>query len=147
MSKKKKIKVEDNERLKWEDLADTSLALRQSLGEINASIMKLSENLKDVIDSNPDVQQVYNGVVKSLEDLVNKWVELKKLHSTEKDGKYYYWMGELDINNDKMVDHYMNLSLAYGGLTNEVVTLANTSIAALAAEIEKHMDTGEKDGE
>jgi len=143
MSKKKqrkntniKVKEKEVKDLFWEDLIQPSIELRDNLASINLNLKALYEKYEEHF-KNPEIQKIYSGIGKALEELVKNFKTLESLHTKEVNGVLKYYAGKVDPEDQKQVDLYINISLGYGGIANQVLVLTNTSIIALTNKLQE----------
>jgi len=144
MSKKKRnkktnYKVEDKV-VKWEDLAETSENIRKTLADLNMKMMEISNRFKEQIENNPNLSKTLQGIVLTLNDLTEQYVTVKASHSKGAPDQPVFFTGDVNPEDDKQMELYMNATIAYAGLANQLQVVGHTSVAALLTELQAELE-------
>ena len=144
-NKKYVVKVEQKNKITWEELKDLNLTIRKDLATIIRQIAKL----KAIIFSNPvlkddeNIRDELKGVEAEIKDIKNQIDRITESHAKieEKDGKKFYIFkaGEIDITNDKEYRLFQDAITGYSGLSQMIATLGNTAIIALSTSIAQRL--------
>jgi uncharacterized protein YeaO (DUF488 family) len=142
---KKQIKVQDK-ALYWEDLIGPSKEVRKSLIDLNASLKGIAAKFKNEIEKSEELNKIFTGIGYTVNDLTERYLTVRRSHSKDLgEGQVAYFKGKVDAENNKQIELFMNATLAYAGLANQLQVVANTSVAALVADLQKTLE-GENNG-
>jgi hypothetical protein len=145
MAKRKKTKENKNyevvgeklEALKWDYLKDMALQHKQAVIDINTKLLDLGARYKEEIENDEILKNIYSGMSNTLADITKRLNEAMGLHSKKEDNKLYFYSGEIDANDDKAIEHFMNVMLLYQAIANDLIVFSNTSIVAFTTRLEE----------
>jgi len=133
MPKNKPYKVETNkvENLKWDDLIKTNTEALTTINTISKKLVELVSVIKNHTDD-VELFKLIDGVSNSIITVKNKIINTSKLHSIEKEGKFYFLSGIINIDNKKHTELYLNVLSLYAEigrlLTNEISDKGITAV-------------------
>lgn len=139
-NKKNNIKIKEEQKdLFWDDLITPAEEIRKNLADINANLKAMYEKYEEYFN-NPEIAKIYTGIGKALEEIVKNYTTLRSLHSKTEGDVIKYYSGKVNPDDQKQLDLYINISMAYGGVTNQILVLTNTSIVALTNALQTLLD-------
>jgi hypothetical protein len=133
MSKNKPYQVEANkvESLKWDDLIKANTEALTTIDNIGKKLVELVGVIKNDTDD-LELFKLIDGVSNSIITVKNKTINTSKLHGMEREGKFHFFSGVIDIDNKKHTELYLNVLSLYAEigrlLTNEISDKGITAI-------------------
>ena len=151
MSKKKKskntLKVKydtKNIDVKWEDLKELNLTIRENLKKIMEELKKLKATQIAFKIENEELDKVYKGILGTIKDIINDVEEVTELHSKKIDDKTIaFYKGPVNIDNNEF-SLYTDILTAYTAINEKITVMQYTSILAYVTELNKALESMKK---
>ena len=147
MEKKYQVIGEKIETMKWEHLIELANEHSNTLKTINSKLLNLGALYREQIEKDEKLKNLFNGISNTLNDITRKLLDTMDRHSKVENNKRLFWGGEIDPNDEKAIEYFINLVLIYQAIANDLATFTNTSIIAFTTRLEEVLREEQKEGD
>ena len=122
--KNKEVLNDEKVEMKWENLTEIYIDTTKIIGSFGKMLANIDMTYGELIKKDDEITAEYIGSTKLVEEFSTEIVTILSSHSTTKkvENKLHYipFKGVVDGNDDKAVETYVNIVVAYDGFADRI---------------------------